>query len=187
MAEAVAALATVGTVSSILQIVDFSAKVASLTWDISHSSDGTVKDNVRIEALVNQHKTLAGSVVTPKPARQVLTQDEAAVDSLAQSCKDEAKALLDLLQSLKVPSTSRGLERAWMGIKQASRALRKEKDIESKRKILHELNGQLTIALLQNLRYGAYVLARSAAHHSNCASSSLEAAHRCMYALLTLV
>jgi hypothetical protein len=111
--EPLSALSAVGAVSSCLQVVDFGAKVAFQTYRLLNAPYDTLRENIEVEGLIRGYDSIAQDLTDPQKQRRPLTAEETDLSELAEQCKAESKALLDLLQDLKVRETNRGIKRAW--------------------------------------------------------------------------
>lgn len=149
------ALAAIGSISSILQILDFTAKVVSKSRELMNASGNALPENEDVERLAEEYERLSIEIQSTPHSFRPLTAQEAAVDNLAESCREEGRKLLDLLNNLKVKPGLQGARRYYETARQTTRAVRKREKIESRQKHLHELNGQLSVAVLDTLRYAA--------------------------------
>ena len=152
MAEPLTGLATLGAVSAILQVIDFSAKVISETKKLLSSSDDALRENIIVERLTLEHSNLANRLITHNNSKRPLNAEEQAVDNLAQECKREAAKLLEQLDALKVESGLRRAKRVWKTTRKTAKALQQRKAIERQQRYLGELHNRLSTALLQILR-----------------------------------
>lgn len=152
MADPLTGLATVGAVSALLQVIDFSAKVISETKKLLESSDDALRENIVVERLTLEHSTLMDRLVTYNNTKRPLDSHEQAVDKLAQECKQESAKLLKQLDELKVEKGLTGAKRVWQSTRKTAKALQKRKAIEQQQKYLDELNNQLSTTLLHILR-----------------------------------
>ena len=62
MADPVSALATVGTISNIVQLVEFTGRLLNQTQMLVRSSSGALKENVDLEVLIKEYEKLSVSV-----------------------------------------------------------------------------------------------------------------------------
>ena len=152
MADPLTGLATLGAVSAILQVIDFSAKVISETKKLLSSSDDALRENIIVERLTLEHSNLANRLITHNNSKRPLNAEEQAVDDLAQECKREAAKLLEQLDALKVESGLRRAKRVWKTTRKTAKALQQRKAIERQQRYLGELHNRLSTALLQILR-----------------------------------
>lgn len=157
MADPLTGLAGVATVSSILQIIDFSAKCIGATKKLIESGEDALRENIEVEYLTLQHDQLAERLISYNNASRPLTLDEQRVDQLAQECKKESRILLRVLDDLKVERGLSRTKRVLNSAIQTARALRKRKSIEAQQGYLHDLNNQLSIALLQIIKSVPYL------------------------------
>ena len=145
MAEVIAGFAAV---SSVLQIFDFSTKVATHVHQLLSSNTNASVENLETERLARKYRALAelachdgGSETTPTPEEEV-------VKRLGRECREEAHKLIKMLEELKVVSGCSRTTKVLQGTRKAARSLLKKQDIEKRRKYLQEINGQLATAFL---------------------------------------
>ena len=98
------ALAVVGVVSSIVQLVNFSSKILSTGIELYKSADGVLANNMTVEQvtkdLIALDKSLNESIRAT--AESSCLTDETALKSLAEKCKEVSAELLGRLESLKI-------------------------------------------------------------------------------------
>lgn len=146
MADPITALAAVGAVSSVLQIVDFSGKVLYHAAKLM-ASDDALRENIEIERLTRQHRMLTQDVIDSATCNQN-------PQALIQRTKEiglKAGELLELLDDLKVTEAHKSFKRTFQSTRQAVRAVSKRAKIERKQKELQNLTKQLEIAMLQTI------------------------------------
>ena len=137
MAEAVA---LIGFISSIVQLVDFCSKCVSKTVELHHSGNGILDENASIERAADHIASLqaeveAGAVRSPDP-------------SLHDLCRAIAKASSDLsaaLAKLKV----QGNKTKWKSLRKALRSVWSKEEIRNLEHRLanfrEELNLHITV------------------------------------------
>lgn len=139
-------VSAIGLASSILTFVDFSWKLVQGTLEIYHSPDGTSDENARLEHVIADLDLLADSLQTGVSAR---TRAERNIKDLAEDCREDSKALLELLSEMKVSGKRRTLWRSlsakWSSI------LNKERATELKNR-LRETREDIMLNLTQLLR-----------------------------------
>ncbi|KAK3708932.1 hypothetical protein LTR37_011262 [Vermiconidia calcicola] len=151
MAEPLSALATVGAVSSILQILDFTAAVARHTYELVRSPHDALRENLDVERLTREDQLLSENICTDIGTSRPLIAQDAALEDLAKKCKEEASALLQLLDGLKLKE-QRGVKRAYHGLAKGFRAEKQRKYIEGRTQNLRDLNGRLATRLVYIIR-----------------------------------
>ena len=152
MADPLTGLATVGAVSALLQVIDFSAKVIKETKKLVESSDDALRENIIVERLTLEHANLADRLIAYNTEGRELDANERAVDKLAQECKTEAAKLLNQLNQLKIDTGLTGAKRVWQTARMAQKALRQRKAIQQQQRYLGQLHNQLSTQLLHILR-----------------------------------
>ena len=140
MAEVIAIFAAL---SSFLQVVDFTTKLASHAHKLIISEKSSLVGNEETERLAGEYRSLATT--------SIVAIDDGPVTRLRRECQAEAQKLLEQLEALKVSPDSRGAKRIKEGTRKAVRALSARKDIDKRRHYLMELNSLLATALLQSL------------------------------------
>lgn len=109
MAEPLSSFAAVGAVSSVLQILDFTADVAKNTYKLINSSRDALRENIEVERLAREYQQLNESVFGAASTQWgPPTADQAALEKLSSMCKQEANALLGLLDDLKLQEQTQG-------------------------------------------------------------------------------
>lgn len=139
MAEA---LAVLGALSSVLQIVDFSAKLTTHAHHLATSRTGALRENLELEEVVRHYETLTQTILearahvpAPKAGQKDLTPDQKVVQ-LAVDCELEAKSLLDELDALRIPPTLHGWRRFTKALRVAAGFSRSKAKIEEQCKKL---------------------------------------------------
>ena len=116
-------LTAISLSGSILQFVDFGSKVISGSYEIYQSGKGALQENLEIENITKEVnrlnvKILSSETEPPSPHLNALSQDDASLRKLAESCKLVADDLLDMLQELKARPSS-GRSRKWTSFRAA--------------------------------------------------------------------
>ena len=159
MAEA---LAAVGVASNILQIIDFSTNLIKCTYNLMTAPMYELRNEIQLAKLIKEHGDLAARYRSSLNRRSILSANEQAAVSLAGEVKTETDSLLRRLERLKeeagpeiVPETtvSAFTKKTFRSVKTAFTIERKRKEVETRRKSLQFVNGQLATALLLVLRY----------------------------------
>ena len=117
-------LTAISLSGSILQFVDFGGKIVSGSYEIYRSGKGALQENLEIENITKEVNRLNVKILSfrtdypPSPHLNALSQDDASLRELAQSCKLVADDLLDMLQQLKTrPSSTHS--RKWTSFRTA--------------------------------------------------------------------
>ncbi|KAK4497192.1 hypothetical protein PRZ48_011642 [Zasmidium cellare] len=150
MADPVSVLTAVGAVSNVLQIADFSGKVAYHAVKLMSSGEG-LQENVEIETLTREHKELTQGILGSEAWTQQANSNSSPLMQRAKRMNQQAGELLGLLEGLKVAENSKGLKRLLESTKQSAKALRNRSKIERKQTELGKATGQLAIVLLQHI------------------------------------
>lgn len=147
MAEVFAAL---GAASCFLQIVDFTAKLASATVDLVSSGRDAVQDNVNVEKLAKECQSLSEEC---SRTATLLNRDgiHHNIIKAGKDCQNEAKTLLDELERLKLDTGGSSVKRWLKGTQQAARAIAHRDKIERHRRRLQELTTLLATQIVLDL------------------------------------
>jgi hypothetical protein len=158
-------LAVVGALSSVLQVIDFAAKVVSHTHDILATGKETESGNDETERLLvdyrvlfenrrNVYRNQATQTVFGQAAStpaSPLTEGEYNVAEVSESCREKTEILLGKLAGLKLDTKSRGFKKVFEATRKATKAVTTRKEVEDAQKMIREVNGQLATALLQEI------------------------------------
>lgn len=151
MAEALAAL---GVVSSILQVVDFAAKLTAHAHHLIVAGNDALRENIETERLARGYETLTRSILearvhvtSPVNGQHPSPLDQQIV-SLAEQCGTEAKKLLQELHELRLAASLHGWKRFKAGTQKAVRHLATKKKIQVHCSLLDQ-KGSLLSAMLQ--------------------------------------
>lgn len=147
------ALATVAVVSSIVQLVDFSIKLLSDGVEMHKSADGALSGNALVEQvtmdLVALDEGLKRSIQTPGQTL-CLSEDEAALQVLAEKSKEISMELLTRLGGLKL-SDKRS---AWETVRKTIKGMRGKAKTDAMVQNIDYIKKQLDSRLLVSIRYG---------------------------------
>lgn len=152
MADPLSGLAVVGVVANIIQLLEFTGKVAQHTHQILHSTSGALKENERLEALAAEQAKLSAAICANAEHFQTFEDEESELSNLATQCKIEAEDLLKQFAGLKLDEQARGVKRTWQGARKATKAIVNKREIKAQHQHLSELNGQLASRLLMMLK-----------------------------------
>ena len=153
MADPVTAIASLAFASNVIQMIQLCADVARHSLRLVNDSVDALQEHTIVEQLTRDYQRLsdASSIACgPKP----VLGDVAEVERLAGKCRDEAGDLLKLLDGLKLKDGVRGAKRCFDGVHKATKAVKKREEIRDRQRRLSERNQQLSLAVLQSLRYG---------------------------------
>lgn len=152
MADPITGLAAVSAVVNVIQLLEFSGKVAQQTHKILTSTTGTLEDIKSMEVLVSEYRQLGADMCQQGIQSSPLNMRDAELVGLASRCKGEAEDLLKRLQDMKLDDGARGVQRTWDGARKATKALTSKRDLRQKQERLSELNNQLSTRLLTIVR-----------------------------------
>jgi hypothetical protein len=132
------AIAVVGALASILQVIDFTTKLASVSHELMGTASGEHHFLQKLEELTYDYHASAD-------------EQERTIARLGLHCRIESNDLLDRLANLKIDDKHRGAKRLATCTRSAFRYLRQRPKVEECRRHLEELNGQLATAILRSL------------------------------------
>jgi len=137
--------------SSVVQFVDYGSKLLHIFVKLC-KSDGALPENVDLESSTQELKKLSRRLAATSRNAATTVSDsdhDRAVRRLAESSKETADKLLDLLESLKVHKTYNKLQ----SLQQALKTMRKKDKIESLQRKLETLQKQINTRLLALMKY----------------------------------
>ena len=145
-------LTAVGLGASFIQFVDFSSKLIVKGYEIYTSTNGTLRENIEIEAIIANLQTLLDQILLdPSNNAADQTEEGRAVTKLTKECSEVAHTLLDILNDLKVKTP--GKFRSWESLRQSVRTARRAEKIKKLQKKLQQLTVLLNSHLLFLLQY----------------------------------
>lgn len=148
-----AELAALGVASSILQVVDFGAKVVKTAYKLAKTPGDALDENVELEALATEQNAIAERLQSSLESRSVLSANEEAVVKIAAECGKQTSELISLLSRLKVADSSHSFQRIINTTKAAVKNHRKRDQVDSLREQLQLTNARLSTALLVVMKY----------------------------------
>jgi NACHT domain/N-terminal domain on NACHT_NTPase and P-loop NTPases len=137
--------------SSVVQFVDYGSKLLHIFMKLC-KCDGALPENVDLESSTQELKKLSQRLAATSRNAATTVSDsdhDRAVQRLAESSKETADKLLDLLESLKVHKTYNKLQ----SLQQALKTMRKKDKIESLQRKLETLHKQINTHLLALMKY----------------------------------
>jgi hypothetical protein len=142
-------IATFAAISSIVQILDFSARLVSCTRDILKNPSLSSTEQGNLAQLAETYKSITNQFAG-YPDRQP-SSEEQAVFRLQKECHEEAESLISSLEKLKISPGVTGIRKAKDGAKKVFLAFRERNELQRRHQNLEELNGLLGTSLLQLL------------------------------------
>jgi hypothetical protein len=161
MAEAIA---TVAAISSVVQLIGFTAKLAEYAHRVIDASVDALPYASETELLAAQYEEI-GKKSAKRSLDETEESEEQTISRLGSTCRLQSEKLLQKLGKLKIDDDSTGLKRLSDGFRKGVVYLTKRHDIERSRKYLQEINSQLTTAMLQS------ILAKQQSYHPSRADS----------------
>ena len=153
-------LNAISLASSIVQFVQLGTRLVSEGLELYQSNDGALAKNSELEAIVkdiNQRSEILMDM--PKPS-----EDEVAMQKLAESSKKIADELLEQLSTLRIPASHKRLQSS----RKALAAAWKKDRITDLERRLYRLQNQINQRLVFMMRFFT---------HSNCAKTNLADHH----------
>jgi hypothetical protein len=142
-------ITAVSLAGTVVQFVDFSAKLISKGYEIYNSADGTFVENRELEVVAHSLQRHIGTL--SRSSREVVspaTADEIALKELCEACQSVAGEFLDALDRVKV----RGSNRKWKSVQQALKSYWSQEKIEGLEKRIARFKDQISFNLLGMLR-----------------------------------
>ena len=142
------ALAALSVASSVVQFVDFSVKIISKGNKYYRSTDGALVENTELVATVETFRRLNDGLTKSLRAlgsqARSLSNEEKALQSVAQNCVDSALTLRQTVDRLRIV----GKTTRWKSVRQASKTHWSTAEIEQMLEKLRSVRGELVIHLL---------------------------------------
>jgi hypothetical protein len=151
MAEA---LAVIGVVASIAQLIDFSTSIVVKSRQLRKSANGALLENTEIDVTAQKLLGLSSSLqqsLRPLFQPAPITQDDQALHDLAEGCIGVASELIAALEKLKLRE-KKNVFKSW---RKALKCVWSRDEIESIEKRLVAYQKVLDTQLLVSLRYDA--------------------------------
>ncbi|KAM0801408.1 hypothetical protein BDR22DRAFT_170963 [Usnea florida] len=116
-------LSAISLAGNIAQFLSYATKLVSKGHALYKSSEGALTENLDLEVIANNLTDINSRVIqsynrTPSTATNLFL-DHQSLKSIAESCDNVAKQLLDILQKLKV----QGSHRTWKSVRQAFKSV----------------------------------------------------------------
>ena len=157
-------LTALGVASNAVQLVEFSSRIVSRGHKIYKSADGTLVENLELEAVTNgllkANSTLRNSLRSYEVQRP-LTDEETELRLICDGCEGVGLELINALQRIKV----QGKRRKWKSFRQALGSIYNKDQIDDLTKRLEGFRKQLDTHILVSLRCGDR---EAAAFRSTC-------------------
>ena len=152
-------LTAISLSGAIIQFVEFGTKVISGSHQIYCSGKGALQEHLEIENITKEVNRLNAKILSSRTDPPILhpntlSQDDASLRELAESCKLVADELLDMLQQLKTRSSS-DRSRKWSSFRMAvaSQTPWNKDKVPSLEKRLHRVQEQIIRRLMFMMWY----------------------------------
>lgn len=139
-------LSAVGLAASILQFVEFTAKLINKGNEIRSSIEGTTAENRDLETAARSLVLLTRQISSRFPSQPKTPVDEV-IHDLAASCEVIANELISALDKLKSSD-----KRKWTGVVDALRTVMAKDNIDNLRDRVEKCRTGIQTALLVSLR-----------------------------------
>ena len=136
-------LAVIGLVGNIVQFVDFSGRLVSKSAEIYRSSEGTLAENINIEA-ATEHLVL----LNRKLKDGAIITGDGALENLCKLCSAVADELLGALDKIKV----KGQQQKLGSIRKALRSIWSKEKIGELEQRLARFREELKLHVIVDLR-----------------------------------
>jgi hypothetical protein len=137
------AIATVGLVGAIVQLMDFSSKLVSASTEIYRSSKGILSEHASIEAAATDLRILQSEVANSMAGCGSEMQD------LCIACDAAASDLLDALSKVKAQESGQ----KWKSIRKALRSIWSKEEIVQMESRLTSLRIELNLRVSATTRF----------------------------------
>ena len=154
-------LSAISLAGSIAQFLNYATKLVSKGHALYKSSEGALAENLDLEVVANNLIDVNFRVVQsysriPSTSSSNATTsliDQQSLRSIAESCDNVAKQLLDILQKLKV----QGPHRTWKSVRQAIKSVWNKAHIDELRGRMEGYREQMIFHLVAVGRYGQFI------------------------------
>lgn len=134
------ALAAIGLASSIVQFVDFTARLFAKTNELSRSLDGTDKESLDLKSTAEVLSRIGEGLATTFDTG---SQDETDLLLLADGCKGVVDELLTVLEKLRNHSN----RNRWQNFRQALRYMWAQDKLETMSRRVEQYRQQIGLSL----------------------------------------
>lgn len=144
-------VSALGLAGSLIQVIDFAAKIVSDSRQIFQSAVGTSVDHNRLQIFTQDLYALSISLEkSSSNSYKECLGNVTEIQRLVATTKATANELLKALEDLSV----KGPNKRWQSFRQALRSVWKEKQIRDVERRLESCKTQITTRLVATLRYG---------------------------------
>jgi len=144
-------LTALSLASSVIQIVDFSSKIISKSYQIYGSADGITGDTADIRTVTKHLKSIHDDLATRLQQRSssgTLDEDEKALVTICEECRLIGEDLLKCLRTLEV---TWGRFEKWKSVWKAFESMWKKGDLDALAAKLGKFQQQLNNRLLLSI------------------------------------
>jgi hypothetical protein len=135
-------LTAVSLAGTVIQFVDFTAKVVSKSTELYRSGSGTLVENANIETTAADLKKLNAQL------KQTTAVGDPDLKALCQACSDVADQLLAALTKVRVNSTGQ----KWQSLRKALRSIWSKEEITQLEQRLASFRSELNLRVTVGMR-----------------------------------
>lgn len=152
-------LSALGVAASVVQFIEFGAKLISKNRELSRSSTGALVEHGEMIAASNRLKELDDgllkSLAVLAAKNKKLTESEAALRDISQECRDMAA---EFSQTMSMYSVEPG-QNTYKSFRTAFKAVWNKEGIEAMKQRLNDQRQQLSLNILIVMRYPDILIA----------------------------
>lgn len=145
-------LTALQTASAVVQLIDFSIKIAGSAYEIYQDTDGATQANIHLKGVATHLQSLCDKVSNATNAtggRSSNNGDTRLLD-IASKCHDVAQDILQLLNTLHIDKSLPF--QSWQALRMALRTHRKADKLDALHRRMDGLRGELTLHLVYMMK-----------------------------------
>lgn len=138
--------------AAVVQFVDFGSRLAKDAYTNYKAAEGDPSAEKTEIELTAELSKLCSQLTKHFKSNEQPSDNELAIQKLAQACHNEAQSLVKLLASHTVPDTSTGISRGWDALRKALRHGWNKNQIQEFERKLDRIQLQLSLHLLVTVK-----------------------------------
>lgn len=145
-------LSALSVAGNVVQFTEFTINLLSKSRKIFNSEEGTLIENIELEAVARNLAELSGRIgetFSTQTRGQILTFDDINLKSLCDNCISTAEELLAALGKLRL----QGKHEKWASFRKALKTVLSENELNGLSRKLEGYRRQIDTQLLVSLRY----------------------------------
>lgn len=146
-------LSALSVVSNVVQLISFTAEIVTESYAYVKSQRGVLPSCRGISQLVELQHAAYGNISAVEDTAKPLKREEQALRKIAQSCVDESRQLICILEALEIRPSANGKRKFGSAFKSVVKARWNRSDIEQRRQKLASYQEQLLLELIGLIRY----------------------------------